>query len=156
MVVCARDNIEPRPAPAPVPAPSHARVSFRHLPRNTWARRDRCFPARPTLRAPRPAAPDPPLGTNPQESDRDLIPITEFNENFKGKRIQVLWPDTGKWYNADVIKVNVAKRTAKLFYVDSEEKEDINLYEAMLNMEVSWPYKGGGGGKTGGQAGWKA
>ena len=75
-------------------------------------------------------------------------PITEFNENFKGKRIQVLWPDTGKWYNADVIKVNVKKRTAKLFYVDSEEKEDINLYEAMLNMEVSWPYKGGSVGKT--------
>ena len=115
-------------------------MSFRHLPRNTWARRDRCFPARPTLRAPRPAAPDPPLATNPQESDRDLIPITEFNEDFKGKRIQVLWPDTGKWYNADVIKVNVKKRTAKLYYVDSEEKEDINLYEAMLNMEVSWPY----------------
>ena len=56
----------------------------------------------------------------------------------------MLWPDTGKWYNADVIKVNVKKRTAKLYYVDSEEKEDINLYEAMLNMEVSWPYKGGG------------
>ena len=60
----------------------------------------------------------------------------------------MLWPDTGKWYNADVIKVNVKKRTAKLYYVDSEEKEDINLYEAMLNMEVSWPYKGGGVGKT--------
>jgi len=71
-----------------------------------------------------------------------------LNENLKGKRIQVLWPDTGKWYNADVIKVNVKKRTAKLFYVDSEEKEDINLYEAMLNMEVSWPYKGGVVGKT--------
>ena len=85
---------------------------------------------------------------NPQESDRELISITEFNENFKGKRIQVLWPDTGKWYNADVIKVNVPKRTAKLYYVDSEEKEDINLYEAMLNMEVSWPYKEGKVGKT--------
>jgi len=60
----------------------------------------------------------------------------------------VLWPDTGKWYNADVIKVNVKKKTAVLFYVDSEEREDINLYEAMLNMEVSWPYRGGMVGKT--------
>ena len=60
----------------------------------------------------------------------------------------MLWPDTGKWYNADVIKVNVKKKTAVLFYVDSEEREDINLYEAMLNMEVSWPYRGGMVGKT--------
>ena len=60
----------------------------------------------------------------------------------------MLWPDTGKWYNADVIKVNVKKKTATLFYVDSDEREDINLYEAMLNMEVSWPYRGGTVGKT--------
>jgi collagen type III alpha len=123
-------------------------VSFRHLPRISWARRDRYFRRRPTRRAPRPGAPDPPLATNPQESERELIAVTEFNENFKGKLIQVLWPDTGKWYNAEVIKVNVKNRTAKLFYVDSEEKEDINLYEAMLNMEVSWPFKGGVVGKT--------
>jgi collagen type III alpha len=126
-------------------------VSFRHLPRISWARRDRCFRRRPTRRAPRPGAPDPPLATNPQESERELIAVTEFNENpenFKGKLIQVLWPDTGKWYNAEVIKVNGKNRTAKLFYVDSEEKEDINLYEAMLNMEVSWPFKGGVVGKT--------
>ena len=74
-------------------------------------------------RAPRPGAPDPPLATNPQESERELIAVTEFNENFKGKLIQVLWPDTGKWYNAEVIKVNVKNRTAKLFYVDAEEKQ---------------------------------
>ena len=148
MAVRARGHVERRPAPAPAPAPSHARVSFRHLPRISWARRDRCFRRRPTRRAPRPGAPDPPLATNPQESERELIAVTEFNENFKGKLIQVLWPDTGKWYNAEVIKVNVKNRTAKLFYVDSEEKEDINLYEAMLNMEVSWPFKGGVVGKT--------
>ena len=148
MAVRARGNLERRPAPAPAPAPSHARVSFRHLPRIGWARRDRCFRRRPTRRAPRPGAPDPPLATNPQESERQLIAVTEFNENFKGKLIQVLWPDTGKWYNAQVIKVNMQNRTAKLFYVDSEEKEDINLYEAMLNMEVSWPFKGGVVGKT--------
>ena len=148
MVVRVRGHVERRPAPAPAPAPSHARVSFRHLPRISWARRDRCFRRRPTRRAPRPGAPDPPLATNPQESERELIAVTEFNENFKGKLIQVLWPDTGKWYNAEVIKVNVKNRTAKLFYVDSEEKEDINLYEAMLNMEVSWPFKGGVVGKT--------
>ena len=68
--------------------------------------------------------------------------MTEFDANFKGKRIQVLWPDTDTWYNAEVLKVNVKARTATLFYTDSKEKEEINLYEAMLNMEVSWPLKG--------------
>ena len=51
----------------------------------------------------------------------------------------MLWPDTGSWYNAEVRKVNVKAKTASLWYVDSEELEDINLYEAILNMEVSWP-----------------
>ena len=68
--------------------------------------------------------------------------MTEFDANFKGKRIQVLWPDTDTWYNAEVLKVNVKARTATLYYTDTKEKEDINLYEAMLNMEVSWPLRG--------------
>ena len=74
--------------------------------------------------------------------ERRLIPVTEFDANFKGKRIQVLWPDTDTWYNAEVLKVNVKARTATLYYTDTKEKEDINLYEAMLNMEVSWPLRG--------------
>ena len=52
-------------------------------------------------------------------------------------RIQVLWPDTDTWYNAEVLKVNVKARTATLYYTDTLEKEDINLSEAMLNMEVA-------------------
>ena len=73
------------------------------------------------------------------DPDRRLVTIGEFGSDFKGKRIQVLWPDTGSWYNAEVRKVNVKAKTASLWYVDSEELEDINLYEAILNMEVSWP-----------------
>ena len=137
----SRPHPRPRPEPRARVVPSPPAIIQLGTSRSSFSGADR--PSRAS-----PAAPDPALSTNPQESDRELISITEFNENFKGKLIQVLWPDTGKWYNADVIKVNVAKRTAKLFYVDSEEKEDINLYEAMLNMEVSWPYKGGSVGKT--------
>ena len=33
--------------------------------------------------------------------------MTEFDANFKGKRIQVLWPDTDTWYNAEVLKVKI-------------------------------------------------
>ena len=73
------------------------------------------------------------------DPDRRLVTIREFNSDFKGKSIQVLWPDTGSWYNCEVRKVNVKAKTAGLWYVDSEELEDINLYEAILNMEVSWP-----------------
>ena len=73
------------------------------------------------------------------DPDRRLVTIGEFNSDFKGKSIQVLWPDTGSWYNCEVRKVNVKAKTASLWYVDSEELEDINLYEAILNMEVSWP-----------------
>ena len=73
--------------------------------------------------------------------------ISEFGSEFKGARIQVLWPDTGEWYNAEVLKVNVGKRTATLWYSDSKEKEEIDLYEAILKMEVSWPKEGTAVGK---------
>jgi hypothetical protein len=59
-----------------------------------------------------------------------------------GKTIQVLWPDTGVWYNAKIEKVNTKKTTATLYYTDSMEREEINLLEAILKQEVSWTLKG--------------
>ena len=44
--------------------------------------------------------------------------------------------------------MNVKAKTATLYYVDSNEREDIDLYTAMLNMEVSWPLRGSKVGKA--------
>eukprot|EP00227_Mantoniella_beaufortii_P005053 CAMPEP_0197607340 /NCGR_PEP_ID=MMETSP1326-20131121/46867_1 /TAXON_ID=1155430 /ORGANISM="Genus nov. species nov., Strain RCC2288" /LENGTH=48 /DNA_ID= /DNA_START= /DNA_END= /DNA_ORIENTATION= len=44
------------------------------------------------------------------DSRRRLVTISEFGSDFKGKHIQVQWPDTGVWYNAEMVKVNVLKQ----------------------------------------------
>ena len=90
----------------------------------------------------------PPLPSSSRSQDRQLISVREFGPDFKGRLIQVLWPETNTWYNAKVLKVNVKAKTATLYYVDSNEREDIDLYTAMLNMEVSWPLRGSKVGKA--------
>ena len=144
-----------RPAPLPNPfglarttaaAPPRARdASLARLDRAQFAdcfdRREKA-PSRPSfLTIRRPPSPPPPSHRvqGAWDPDRKLVSISEFGSEFKGARIQVLWPDTGEWYNAEVLKVNVGKRTATLWYSDSNEKEEIDLYEAILKMEVSWP-----------------
>jgi len=64
--------------------------------------------------------------------------------NDTGKYIAVAWPETGVWYDAKVVEINAKSRTATLWYPPGEdeetgEEEDINLEEAILDDEVSWP-----------------
>lgn len=68
-----------------------------------------------------------------------------------GKYISVQWPETRVWYDAKVLSIDAKARTAKLWYPDSledgaedakddaGETENINLEEAILDDEVSWP-----------------
>ena len=56
------------------------------------------------------------------------------------------WPETGVWYDAKVLEVDAKARTATIFYPDSlgedaehGEREELNLEEAILDDEVSWP-----------------
>ncbi len=57
-----------------------------------------------------------------------------------------MWTETGVWYDAEVLTINVNTRQAQLWYPSDEaedealgEKEDINIEEAILDDEVSWP-----------------
>ena len=68
----------------------------------------------------------PPALPSSRSQDRQLISVREFGPDFKGRLIQVLWPETNTWYNAKVLKVNVKAKTATLYYVDSNEREDID------------------------------
>ena len=67
-----------------------------------------------------------PRPSSSRSQDRQLISVREFGPDFKGRLIQVLWPETNTWYNAKVLKVNVKAKTATLYYVDSNEREDID------------------------------
>lgn len=56
------------------------------------------------------------------------------------------WPETGVWYDARVMEIDAKRRTASVFYPDSlgedavdGEREELNLEEAILDDEVSWP-----------------
>ena len=57
-----------------------------------------------------------------------------------------MWTETGVWYDAEVLTMDVNTRQAQLWYPSDEaedealgEKEDINIEEAILDDEVSWP-----------------
>jgi hypothetical protein len=63
-----------------------------------------------------------------------------------GKWISVMWTETGVWYDAEVLSIDVNNRQAQLWYPSDDaedealgEKEDINIEEAILDDEVSWP-----------------
>ena len=87
----------------------------------------------------------PPLLLFPPQ-DRQLISVREFGPDFKGRLIQVLAGDEHV-VQREGAQVNVKAKTATLYYVDSNEREDIDLY-TMLNMEVSWPLRGSKVGKA--------
>ena len=60
-----------------------------------------------------------------------------------------MWTETGVWYDAEVLSLDVDTRQAQLWYPSDDaedealgEKEDINIEEAILDDEVSWPLDG--------------
>ena len=77
-------------------------------------------------------------------SRRHLLTLGDIGPSLKGKWISVLWPDTGEWFDGEILNMN--NSTAKLWYPADDlddatlgEREDINLEEAIEGNEISWP-----------------
>ena len=75
---------------------------------------------------------------------RHLLTSGDIGPSLKGKWISVLWPDTGEWFDGEILNMN--NSTAKLWYPADDlddatlgEREDINLEEAIEGNEISWP-----------------
>ncbi len=75
---------------------------------------------------------------------RHLLTSGDIGPSLKGKWISVLWPDTGEWFDGEILNMN--NFTAKLWYPADDlddatlgEREDINLEEAIEGNEISWP-----------------
>jgi hypothetical protein len=75
---------------------------------------------------------------------RHLLTSGDIGPSLKGKWISVLWPDTGEWFDGEILNMN--NSTAKLWYPADDlddatlgEREDINLEEAIEGKEISWP-----------------
>ena len=83
-------------------------------------------------------------GIQAHHSSRHLLTLSDIGPSLKGKWISVLWPDTGEWFDAEILNMN--NSTAKLWYPADDlndkmlgEREDINLDEAVGSDEISWP-----------------
>jgi len=84
--------------------------------------------------------------TTTDAKKRKLLTVDDIKPSLRGKWISVMWTETGVWYDAEVLTINVNTRQAQLWYPSDEaedealgEKEDINIEEAILDDEVSWP-----------------
>ena len=80
------------------------------------------------------------------DDGRERTTLTRVRFETTGKYVSVAWPETGVWYDAKVMEIDAKARTATLWYPDSlgpdaeeGERESINLEEAILDDEVSWP-----------------
>ena len=78
------------------------------------------------------------------QNRRHLLTSGDIGPSLKGKWISVLWPDTGEWFDGEILNMN--NSTAKLWYPADDlddatlgEREDINLEEAIEGNEISWP-----------------
>jgi hypothetical protein len=83
-------------------------------------------------------------GIQAHHSSRHLLTLSDIVPSLKGKWISVLWPDTGEWFDAEILNMN--NSTAKLWYPADDlndemlgEREDINLDEAVGSDQISWP-----------------
>ena len=83
-------------------------------------------------------------GTQAHQGSRHLLTLSDIGPSLKGKWISVLWPDTGEWFDAEILNMN--NSTAKLWYPADDlndemlgEREDINLDEAVGSDQISWP-----------------
>jgi len=83
-------------------------------------------------------------GIQAHHSSRHLLTLSDIGPSLKGKWISVLWPDTGEWFDAEILNMN--NSTAKLWYPADDlndkmlgEREDINLDEAVGSDQISWP-----------------
>lgn len=66
-----------------------------------------------------------------------LLRKADIRPDLVGRSVHILWPDNGRWYEAVVRKLLVRSRKARLYYPETEEVEDIDLKELIVEKSVA-------------------
>lgn len=84
---------------------------------------------------------EPVLGTaSEQKRTRKIYRLlrkADIKSDLIGRSVHILWPDNGRWYEALVKKLLVRSRKARLYYPETEEVEDIDLKELIVEKSVA-------------------
>lgn len=79
--------------------------------------------------------------TNPIDTavpDKSLmLKLKDIRKTLLGKNLLLFWPEEGKWYRVEVVKINAKKRRAVVLY-ETGEDEELELEDIVKNQEVAW------------------
>lgn len=67
-----------------------------------------------------------------------LLAKEDVEKSLVGREVYTLWPDNGRWYRGKVTKCNPGEMTALLFYKETNEKEEANLEELIVEKQIAF------------------
>lgn len=67
-----------------------------------------------------------------------LLGTDDIRKDLVGRHVYTLWPDNGIWYKGKVKKCNPAEMTALLYYQGTDEKEEADLEELIMEKQIAF------------------
>ncbi|EFJ45538.1 hypothetical protein VOLCADRAFT_94313 [Volvox carteri f. nagariensis] len=82
---------------------------------------------------------------------RRLMTVMELrNTHLKGRRLALLWPEDGTWWEGTVLDHDItsARHHARIYYDSTAQEEEVKLLDLVSSGEVAWPVRPVGGGQA--------
>lgn len=67
-----------------------------------------------------------------------LLEKEDVVDGLVGKQVYTLWPDNGVWYRGKVERCSPSTMVAKLYYEDTDEKEEADLGELIRDGHIAF------------------